>query len=174
MKWVQLFGSSNILWHCLSLGLKWKLTFSSPVVTAEFPNLLACWMWHFNSIIFLNSSGRIPSPPLALFFVIFPKAHLTLHSRKSDSRSVTIPLWLSWSFRPFLYSYSVYFCYLFLISSASVRSLLFLSFIVPNLNNNQCLNNNQWDVDNNVVSSRALQSRCKEESNARQWMSSDV
>ena len=24
------------LWHCLSLGLEWKLTFSSPVVTAEF------------------------------------------------------------------------------------------------------------------------------------------
>ena len=23
-------------WHCLSLGLEWKLTFSSPVVTAEF------------------------------------------------------------------------------------------------------------------------------------------
>ena len=26
----------NILWHCLSLGLEWKLTFSSPVATAEF------------------------------------------------------------------------------------------------------------------------------------------
>ena len=25
------------LWHCLSLGLEWKLTFSSPVATAEFP-----------------------------------------------------------------------------------------------------------------------------------------
>ena len=29
-------SSLNILWHCLSLGLEWKLTFSSPVVTAEF------------------------------------------------------------------------------------------------------------------------------------------
>ena len=28
--------SLNIFWHCLSLGLKWKLTFSSPVATAEF------------------------------------------------------------------------------------------------------------------------------------------
>ena len=27
--------SLNILWHCLSLGLEWKLTFSSPVATAE-------------------------------------------------------------------------------------------------------------------------------------------
>ena len=29
-------GSLSILWDCLSLGLKWKLTFSSPVATAEF------------------------------------------------------------------------------------------------------------------------------------------
>ena len=28
--------SLNILWHCLSLGLEWKLTFSSSVATAEF------------------------------------------------------------------------------------------------------------------------------------------
>ena len=36
MRWVQLCGSLSILWHCLSLGLQWKLTFSSPVATAEF------------------------------------------------------------------------------------------------------------------------------------------
>ena len=36
-----------------------------------------------------------------------------------------------WVIRPFLYSSSVYFCHLFLISSASVRSIPFLSFIVP-------------------------------------------
>ena len=35
MWWMQLCGSLNILWHCLSLGLEWKLTFSSPVATAE-------------------------------------------------------------------------------------------------------------------------------------------
>ena len=28
-------GSLNSLWHCLSLGLELKLTFSSPVATAE-------------------------------------------------------------------------------------------------------------------------------------------
>ena len=33
---MQLCSSLSILWHCLSLGLEWKLTFSSPVVTAEF------------------------------------------------------------------------------------------------------------------------------------------
>ena len=36
MRLVQLCGSLNILWHCLSLGLKGKLTFSSLVATAEF------------------------------------------------------------------------------------------------------------------------------------------
>ena len=35
-RWVQLCGSLSILWHCLSLGLEWKLTFSHPVATAEF------------------------------------------------------------------------------------------------------------------------------------------
>ena len=39
MRWVQLCGSLSILWHCLSLGLEWKLTFSSPVATVEFSKL---------------------------------------------------------------------------------------------------------------------------------------
>ena len=36
VRWVQLYRSLNILWHCLSLGLEWKLTFSSTVATVEF------------------------------------------------------------------------------------------------------------------------------------------
>ena len=36
VRWVQLWGSLCIIWHCLSLGLEWKLTFSSPVATAVF------------------------------------------------------------------------------------------------------------------------------------------
>ena len=36
VRWVQLCGSLNILCHCPSLGLEWKLTFSSPVATAEY------------------------------------------------------------------------------------------------------------------------------------------
>ena len=35
-EWVQLCGSLSIPWQCLSLGLEWKLTFSSPLVTTEF------------------------------------------------------------------------------------------------------------------------------------------
>ena len=38
-RWRQLCGSLSILWHCLSLGLEWKLTFSSPVATVELSRL---------------------------------------------------------------------------------------------------------------------------------------
>ena len=62
---------------------------------------------------------------------MLPKAHLTLHSKMSGSRWVITPLWLSGSLRSFLYSSSVYYCHLFLVSSASVWFILFLSFIVP-------------------------------------------
>ena len=33
---MQLYSTLNILWHYPTLELEWKLTFSSPVVTAEF------------------------------------------------------------------------------------------------------------------------------------------
>ena len=49
--------------------------------------------------IWNNSSIGIPSSLLALFVVMLPKAHLTAHSRMSDSR------WGTW--RSFLYSFSV-------------------------------------------------------------------
>ena len=35
-----------------SLGLEWKLTFSSPVATAEFSKFAAYWVQRFHSIIF--------------------------------------------------------------------------------------------------------------------------
>ena len=60
---------------------------------------------------------------------MLPKTHLTSHCRMSSSRWVTTPLWLCGSLRTFLCRSSVYFCHLFLLSS--VRSLLFLSFIMP-------------------------------------------
>ena len=98
-----------------------------------------CWVfqigWHIecstitaSSFKIWNSSGGILSPPLALFMVMLPKVHLTSHSRISGSRWVTTPSWFFRSLRPFLYS-SVYSCHLFLSSSASVRSWLFLSFL---------------------------------------------
>ena len=62
---------------------------------------------------------------------MLPKAHLTSHSGISGSRWMITPSWLSGSWRSFLYSSSVYSCYLFLIPYASVRSLPFLFFIEP-------------------------------------------
>ena len=58
-----------------------------------------CWVfqicWHiecstFRTLSFRiwNSSVGIPLPPLALFVVMFPKAHVTLHSKMSGSRCV--------------------------------------------------------------------------------------
>ena len=101
-----------------------------------------CWVfqicWHIecstytaSSFRIWNSSTGIPSPPLALFVVMLAKDHLTSTSRMSCYRWTIAPLWLSGSWRSFLYSSSVYSCHLFLISSASVRSIAFLSFIEP-------------------------------------------
>ena len=61
---------------------------------------------------------------------MLPKAHLTLHSRLSGYRWEITPL-LSESWRFFLYSSFVCYCHIFLISFTSVRSIPFLSFIVP-------------------------------------------
>ena len=133
MKWAQLYDSLNILWHCSSLGLEWKLTFSSPVATAIFQiyGHIKYSTFTVSSSRILNSSAGMPSPSLVLFIVMLPKAHLTSDTRISSSRWVTIPLWLSRSSRRVFYSSSVYSCHLFLMSSGSIRSLPFLSFIVP-------------------------------------------
>ena len=101
-----------------------------------------CWVfqicWHTecstltaSSFRIWNSSTGISSSPLALFIVMLPKAHLTSQSRMSGFRSVITSSWLSGSWRSFLYSSSVYSCHLFLVSSASVRFIPFLSFIEP-------------------------------------------
>jgi len=90
-----------------------------------------CGTFTASSFKIWNSSTGIPSPPLALFVVMLPKAHLTSHSRMSGSRCVNSLLWLSRLWRSYLYSSSVYSCHPFIISSASVRSIPFLSFIEP-------------------------------------------
>ena len=124
---VWAFFGSAFLWD-------WNENWPFPVLwpLLSFPNWLAYWVQHFHSKSFSiwNSSTGIPSPPLPLFIVMLPKIHLTSHFRMSGSRWVIKPTWLSGSWRSVLYSYSVYSCDLFLISS-SVRSIPFLSFIEP-------------------------------------------
>ena len=82
---------------------------------------IECSTFTASSFRIWNSSTGIPSPPLALFVVMFSKAHLTSHSRISGSRWVITPSWLPWSWRSFLYSSSVYSCHLFLISSTLIH-----------------------------------------------------
>ena len=90
-----------------------------------------CWVfqigWHIECRTFTassfriwNNSAGILSPPLALFIVMFPKAHLTSHSRMSGSRYVITPSWLSGS-------YEYLFCTVLLcILATSSSYLLFL------------------------------------------------
>ena len=82
-----------------------------------------CWdfqiCWHIEYSTFIassfriwNSSSGIPSPPLVLFMVMLPKAHLSSYSKMSGSRWGITPSWLSGSWRSSLYSSSVYCCHL--------------------------------------------------------------
>ena len=84
---------------------------------------IECSTFTASSFRIRNSSTGIPSSPLVCWF--------TSHSRMSGSRWVMIPSWLSQSQHSFLYSSSVYSWHLFLISSASVWYIPFLSFIEP-------------------------------------------
>ena len=76
-----------------------------------------CWVfqicWHIECSTFTassfriwNSSTGIPSPPLALFIVVLPKAHLISHSRISGTRWMITPSLLSGSWRYILYQFS--------------------------------------------------------------------
>ena len=114
---LQTCKMNAIVWyfdHSLALPF-----FGIGMKTDLFQSCGHCWVfqicWHIECSTFRassfriwNSSTGIPSPPLALFIVMLPKAHLTLHSRMSGSRWVITPSWLSGLWRFFLYS-SVYF-----------------------------------------------------------------
>ena len=103
-----------VVWAFLALPF-----FEIGMKTNLFQSCAHCWVfqvcWHIECSTFTassfriwNSSTGIPSPPLALFIVMLPKAHLTSHSKISGSRWVITPS-LSKSWRYFLYSSSVFF-----------------------------------------------------------------
>ena len=60
MRWVQLCGSLSILWYCLSLGLEWKLTFSSPKITS-YQLLLLLLLSRFSHVQLCNPINGSPS-----------------------------------------------------------------------------------------------------------------
>ena len=91
--WVEC--NCAVVWAFFGIGTKTDL----------FQSCGHCWLFHicwhiecsaFTALSFRiwNSSTGIPSPPLALFIVMLPKAHLTLHSRMSGSRWGIALLWL--------------------------------------------------------------------------------
>ena len=93
--------------HSLALPL-----FGIGMRTDLFQSCGHCWAfqicWHIECSTFTapsyriwNSSTGFPSPPLALFVVMLPKAHLTSHSRMSGSRWVITPSWFSGLWRSF-------------------------------------------------------------------------
>ena len=105
-----------VLWQLLGLQICWHI---------ECNTLMAS-----SSRVFHSSPG-IPSHPLALFAAVLPKTYLISYSRMSGSGWLTTPFQSSSSSGYFLYSSSVYSFHPFLISSATTKSLPFISFIVP-------------------------------------------
>ena len=97
---------SSIVWlfeHSLALPF-----FEIGRKTDLFQSYGHCWLFQIcgtlpqsgssfttSSLRIWNSSTRIPSPPIALFIVMLPKAHLTSHFRISGSRWVITPWYLS-------------------------------------------------------------------------------
>ena len=105
---LQFFEHSLAL-PCFRMGMKTDL----------FQSHGHCWVfqicWHIDFSTFTTSSFRIwnsstgiPSPSPALFIVMLPKVHLTLHSRMSGSRWVITPWWLSGSWRSFFVQFYVF------------------------------------------------------------------
>ena len=86
-----------IVWAFFGIAFlrDWNENWTFPV---PWPHWVFQICWHIESSTFIassfriwNSSTGIPSPPLALFVVMLPKAYLTSHSRMSGSRWVITP-----------------------------------------------------------------------------------
>ena len=93
----------------------WPFPVQQPLLS--FPSFLhtECSTFIASYFRIWKSSTGSPSPPLALFIVMLPKAHLTSHSRMSGSRWVITPSWLSGSwiffFCVFLPPLLIIFCF---------------------------------------------------------------
>ena len=117
--------------------------FGTGMKTENFYSYGHCWVfqicWHYVCSTFTassfknwNSSAAIPSLLLTLFIVKLLKAHLSSCSRMFDyvSRHTILVIRASKTFICAVLLY-ILVTFFFLIFSASVRSIPFLSFIVP-------------------------------------------
>ena len=132
---MQLYSSLNIFVIALLWG--W-------MKTDLFQSCGQCWVFQIcchiecstvtaSSFRTWNRSTRIPSLPLALLVLMISKVHFTSHSRMSECKWVTTPSLVIQAIKTFCVQIFCVFFHIFLISSASVRSLPFLSFIVSSL-----------------------------------------
>ena len=112
--------SAVVWWFAHSLAL---LFFGIEMKTDLFQSCGHCWVfqicWHIecstftaSSFTIWNTSTGTPSPPLDLFVVMLPKAHLTSHSRMSGSR---------WSYHHSYLGHEDLFCIvlLFILATSS-------------------------------------------------------
>ena len=82
VRWVQLCCSLSILWHCLSLGLEWKLTFSGPVQFSSVQLLshvrlfAAAWIAALQASLSITNSRS--SLKLTSIESVMPSSHLIL------------------------------------------------------------------------------------------------
>ena len=106
---MQLCSSLNIL----RIAFLWHFQSVATAVFSKFVGILSAALTQHHLLAFEIAQLEFHHL-LALFVVMLSKAHLTSHSRMSGSKCVITPLWLSWSWRSFLYSSYVYSCHLFL------------------------------------------------------------
>ena len=88
-----------VIWAFFGIAFLWDWNENWPFpVLGPLLHFQICWhiecsTFTASSFRIRNSSTGIPSPWLALFAVMLPKAHLTLYSRMSGSRWVITPSW---------------------------------------------------------------------------------
>ena len=95
--------SCEVVWAFFGIAIlwdwneNWSFPVLRPLLSFQICWHSACSTFTTSSFIIWNSSTGNPLPPLALFIVMLSKAHLTSHSRMSDSNWVITPSWLSGS-----------------------------------------------------------------------------
>ena len=79
----------------------WPFPVLWPLLSFPIAGILSAALSQHHLLGFEIAHLEFPSPLLALFVVMLPKAHLTFHSRMSGSRWVITPSWLSGTWRSF-------------------------------------------------------------------------
>ena len=87
---VRIFFGIAFLWDW---NENWTFLVLWPLLSFQICWHIECSTFTASSVRIWNSSTEIPSPPLTLFILMFPKAHLTSHSRMFGSRWEITPSW---------------------------------------------------------------------------------